>query len=175
MKLTRLTAAVLIGTAAFAVTPAFADGQNATGNITVGLTVNDECTISTNNITFDDAGIIASNIDTSADLTIDCTKRTPYMIGLSDGSVGKNTDTGNRQMQSGSDKVDYQLYSNSGYSTVWGNTRGTDTVDSDSAAGENEIHTIYARVPAPQNVPAGDYSDTVIATIWYADEAVATP
>ena len=71
----------------------------------------------------------------------------------------------------GADTVNYQLYSNAGYSTVWGNTVGADTVDSAGATGVNETHTIYARVPSHQNVPIGSYADTITATIWYAADA----
>ena len=42
---------------------------------------------------------------------------------------------------------------------------------SDDATGLNEDHVIYARIPSKQNVPVGDYADTVTATIWYADDA----
>jgi len=168
MKLTRLTAAVLAGAAAFAVSPAFAG--NATGSINVGLTVTDDCTIATNDIDFGSTGIVESNIDTSADITIECTKGTAYAIGLDGGSTGNNT-AARKMTAGGADTVNYQLYSNAGYSTVWGNTVGTDTVDSASATGGNETHTIYARVPSHQNVPIGTYADTITATIWYAADA----
>lgn len=168
MKLTRLTAAVLAGAAAFAVSPAFAG--NATGSINVGLTVTDDCTIATNDIDFGSTGIVESNIDTSADITIECTKGTAYAIGLDGGSTGNNT-AARKMTAGGADTVNYQLYSNAGYSTVWGNTVGADTVDSAAATGGNETHTIYARVPSHQNVPIGTYADTITATIWYAADA----
>ena len=132
MKLTRLTAAVLAGAAAFAVSPAFAG--NATGSINVGLTVTDDCTIATNDIDFGSTGIVESNIDTSADITIECTKGTAYAIGLDGGSTGNNT-AARKMTAGGADTVNYQLYSNAGYSTVWGNTVGADTVDSPAATG----------------------------------------
>jgi spore coat protein U domain-containing protein, fimbrial subunit CupE1/2/3/6 len=169
MKLSSIAAAVLAGTAIFAVTPAFA-GNTVGGAIHVGLEVVDECTIDTENIDFGTIGIVQSNIDTSADITIECTKRTPYAISLDEGIVGAST--AGREMENGtSDTINYQLYSNAGYSTVWGKVVGTDTVDSASAAGADEVHTIYARVPSHQNVPIGTYADTITATIWYADDA----
>jgi spore coat protein U-like protein len=53
---------------------------------------------------------------------------------------------------------------------VWGKTIGEDTIDSVSAAGADEVFTVYARVPSHQNVPAGEYADTVTATVWYGED-----
>jgi spore coat protein U-like protein len=169
MKLSNIAAAVLAGTAVFAVIPAFA-GNTVGGAIHVGLEVVDECTIDTENIDFGQIGIVQSDINTTADITIECTKRTPYAIALNKGLVGADTD--HRQMENGtSDVINYNLYSDPAWGSVWGAVVGTDTVDSVSATGADEVHTIYAKVPSHQNVPIGTYADTITATIWYADDA----
>jgi spore coat protein U domain-containing protein, fimbrial subunit CupE1/2/3/6 len=169
MKLSSIAAAVLAGTAIFAVTPAFA-GNTVGGAIHVGLEVIDECTIDTEDIDFGQVGIVQSDINTTADITIECTKRTPYAIALNKGVVGAST--ANRQMENGDgDLINYNLYSDSGWGSIWGSVVGTDTVDSASADGADEVLTIYAKVPSHQNVPIGTYADTITATIWYADDA----
>jgi spore coat protein U-like protein len=174
MRPTSFTAALLAGAAVLLVTPALAaGGSTVAGNqIHMGLVIEDQCTISVpTGIDFGTKGIILANDDTSADMTIECTKETPYSIGLSAGGNAADAVNTTRALKSGSNYLDYELYSGSAGGTVWGNTVGTDTVDSDSATGLDETITIYARVPSHQNQPIGTYGDDVTATIWYADQA----
>ena len=174
MRPTSFTAALLAGAAVLLVTPAFAaGGSTVAGNqIHMGLVIEDQCTISVPAaINFGNHGIILSHVDTTATLTIECTKETPYAIGLDAGDNALNAQHTTRALKSGSNYLDYELYSVGAGDTVWGNTVGTDTVDSDSATGGDETITIYARVPSHQNQPIGTYGDDVTATIWYADQA----
>ena len=57
-----------------------------------------------------------------------------------------------RKMTSGAATVNYTLYSDSGRTTVWGNTIGTDTV-AGTGNGAAQTLTVYGRVP-PQTTPA---------------------
>jgi len=65
-----------------------------------------------------------------------------------------------------SNYVQYELYSDSARSQRWGNTLDIDTVNN-TGTGSSQSLTVYGRVPAPQSVPSGDYSDTVTVTITY--------
>jgi spore coat protein U-like protein len=171
MKTISIAAAILAGAAILVASPAFA-GNTVGGAIHVGLTVVDECTIDTSDIAFGSTGIVQTHIETTADITIECTKRTPYSIALDAGDNATAGDVATRKMKNGDDDlINYQLYTDGGFSHVWGKTVGTDTVDSASAAGTDEVKTIHARVPAHQNVPIGTYADTITATIWYAGDA----
>ena len=78
------------------------------------------------------------------------------MIHPSDGAVTTNNYVG------------YQLYQDSGRSTVWGATTGTNTL-SRTATGNNENYPVYGRVsnPSANNAAAGNYQDTITATIVY--------
>jgi len=69
-------------------------------------------------------------------------------------------------MASGTNVLNYQLYSDSARSTIWGNTVGTDTVTG-SGTGLALDHTVYGSIPAAQVVPAGSYQDTITVTISY--------
>ena len=62
--------------------------------------------------------------------------------------------------------LNYQLYSDSARSTIWGNTTGTDTVTG-VGTGLAQDHTVFGAVPAAQVVPAGDYADTITVRIYY--------
>lgn len=137
-----------------------------TSEMTVSLTVEDECTIAAGNLTFTSAGIISQNIDNSANLTVECTKGSGYQIALS-GTPGS------RKMTSGTNTVSYDLYQDSDHSVAWGTTQGTNTKDG-TADGTSQTVTVYGRVPSGQNVAAGTYTDTVTATIWYGDSVATT-
>jgi len=171
MKRISLAAAALAGTAVLAASPAFAITTSASDNISVTLTVEELCTITAPDFAFPTATFIDSVIDLTGDISVRCTKDSPYKIGL-DGGLNGTVDQ--RKMISGSNTIDYQFYSDSNHSVVWGTTvgAGENTVNSEvgGATADEETHTIYARIPV-QDAPAGDYTDTVTATIWYAGGA----
>jgi spore coat protein U-like protein len=62
--------------------------------------------------------------------------------------------------------LNYQLYSDSARSAIWGNTTGTDTVTG-VGTGLAQALTVYGSVPAAQPAPAGDYQDIITVTIYY--------
>lgn len=134
----------------------------------VKLTVTSTCDISSvpaTDIDFSSHNSTATNVDSTGKLTVNCTNGTPYTIGLDDGAHENN---GSRRM-AGQDTqntgvyVPYQLFTDSGRSIPWNNTSSTYGGTGTGAAQEL---TVYARVVA-MNVSAGDYLDTVIATITY--------
>ena len=94
-----------------------------------------------------------------------CTPGSTYNVGLDAGtSAGATVNA--RKMVSGANNLNYQLYSDSSRSTIWGNTSGTDTVTG-TGTGLAVDHTVYGAVPAAQVVPAGDYTDTITVRIYY--------
>ena len=70
-----------------------------------------------------------------------------------------------RRMAGGTDFLSYELYQDSSRSTVWGSgvAAGETIVTAPSKAART--FTVYGRVPAGQDVAAGSYNDTVVATI----------
>ncbi len=113
--------------------------------------------------TYDAQG--ASNADATTTVTVLCTIGTAYNVGLNQGG-GTGATVASRKLTSGSDLLNYTLYSDSGRSTVWGNTVGTNTVSGTYALAQ-PAYTVYGRVPSGQTVPAGTYNDTITVTITY--------
>jgi spore coat protein U-like protein len=75
-----------------------------------------------------------------------------------------------RQMGSGANRLNYNLYRDSGRSQVWGQTSGVDTVTTTISnvpnnGSKNGTFVIYGRIPALQSVAAGAYSDSVQITV----------
>lgn len=141
---------------------------NGTFAFNVTASVATSCTaVSGTALDFGTKGLITSNADQTSTLSLTCTKRSPYNVGLNAGSnpsTAGNVNT--RRMTDGSAHyIGYQMYSDTGRSTVWGNTVSTDTVNG-TAAGGTQNFTVYGRVP-PQTPRAGSYADTVTVTVTY--------
>lgn len=171
MKRTIAAAAIVMGSAAFFTGSAFAT-QNAQSTMAVSLHIYHECTISTSPLTFTAVGLMNIDQHATATITVQCTQDTPYQIGLDgglhDGASGADV-TKRKLNDGGTHNITYQLYSGGQDTTVWGNTAGTNTVDSAGASNDAEPHTVYATIPA-QHAPQGNYSDTITATVWYPDD-----
>lgn len=110
-------------------------------------------------------GLIGSPHDQASTINLTCTRRTAWNVSLDNGqhAVG-NT----RRMRLGATGhyVNYELYRNAGRTLRWGQAIGNDT-EPGTGAGTPQSLTVHGRVAAPQNVPAGNYRDTVIVTVTY--------
>ena len=143
---------------------------SVTGNFTtvtayfsVTATVAPGCSISATPLSFGTYSGTLSN--STAGITVSCPSGTQYNVGLNAGTATGATVT-TRKMQSGSNTLSYTLYSNSGQTTNWGNTVGTDTV-AGKGTGTSQSLTVYGQIPAGQRLTPGSYSDTITATLTY--------
>lgn len=152
--------------------PAYAD--TATSNMTVSASINNSCTISAGSLTFGAYDPVVANassgadLDATATLSVACTSGASTTITLGQGSNpgGGSTDAApERQMASGSDRLAYSLWQDPGFGTVWGNTQLTGKSYTGTGASENV--TVHGKIAKGQNMPAGSYSDTVVATITF--------
>jgi spore coat protein U-like protein len=157
--------ALVFGGLMFAVTaPALA--QTASTNLNVTATVNGNCTITTSAVAFssyDPVGAhAATDLDGTGTVSVTCTKGAGTRIDL---GLGSNAAGSTRRMASGTERLTYELYKDSGRTQVWGSgtTNGNNIGAAPSRATRNV--TVYGRVPAAQDVAAGSYTDTVVATI----------
>lgn len=138
----------------------------ATGTFTASITIQSSCSvISTNTLAFGTQGILTSNVDTTSALVVQCTNTTPYNVGLNAGTTAGGTTT-TRLMNNGDATVAYKLYSDSGRTTNWGDTVGTDTVSS-TGNGAQQTLTIYGRAPVQTTPAPATYTDTITVTITY--------
>ena len=101
----------------------------------------------------------------STQMMVTCTPGTTYNVGLNEGTTA-GAAINQRKMASGANVLNYQLYSDSARSVIWGNTPGTDTVTG-TGNGLAVDHTVYGSITASQVVPAGDYADTITVRIYY--------
>lgn len=109
--------------------------------------------------------------DTTSTVTINCTALVS-LLGAIDVTISPGT-SGNalaRQMAQGANRLNYNLYTDSARTIVWGDGNGGTGKVSPPFTGLLVFNTslpVYGRVPAGQWVAAGPYTDSVVVTIVY--------
>jgi spore coat protein U-like protein len=163
LALCATTAAVLVS----AIAPMDAQATTTTtASIAVTANVLSSCGVTALPLTF---GIYSptqsTNTTAQTTVVVTCTNGTPYNVGL-DAGAGSGATVASRKLTSGSNLLNYSLYSDTGYSTVWGNTIGTNTVTG-TGSGLSQTINVYGSVTALQAVPAGSYTDSVTVSLTY--------
>jgi spore coat protein U domain-containing protein, fimbrial subunit CupE1/2/3/6 len=109
-----------------------------------------------------------SDLDGTGSVGIQCTPGNGTSISLDSGA---NASGNQRRMQgpagTSSAFLNYNLYSDSGRTTAWGNgSNGASSfaISTSSTAAERTF-TVYGRVPKGQDVNVGSFTDTVQATV----------
>lgn len=150
------------------VMPGLASAATATGQFNVTLTIQAECRVaSTTDLAFGTTGVIATAINATSTVGVQCTNTTPYNVGLGAGN-GSGATTTLRKMTAGAGgaTVNYALYRDSGRTQVWGDTVSTDTL-AGTGNGAVQNLTVYGQVPAQTTPASGNYSDIVQVTVTY--------
>lgn len=147
---------------------ATAYAQTTTTSFQVTVAVSSGCVLTATNHDF---GIytpasLADNINGSNILTATCTLAVPYTLGLDTGlEPGATADARKMKRVGGTETLTYSLYQSADRLTVLGSTAGL-TI-SGVGTGLAIDHTVFGTIPAGQNVPAGNYADTVTATLTF--------
>lgn len=148
-------------------TQALAAGSDTT-TFNVKITIANSCDISTTAPTDIDFGSFndvasANGATGTTNLNVKCTKNAAATIALTPGNADT---TGAGVMTLSANTIAYQLYQDSGDTTVWGDVAGTNTL-SYTGTGSADTVPAYAKVTGTVEVPAGIYTDTVTAKITY--------
>lgn len=151
---------------AFAFTAGEVEAATTTATFGVQMTVTASCAInSASTLNFGSSGVISADVDQTSTIQVQCTGTTPYGIGL-DAGTGSGATVAARKMTNGGNTITYALYSDSGRTTIWGDTVGTDTVSA-TGNGSAQSYTVYGRVPAQSTPAAATYTDTITVTVTY--------
>jgi spore coat protein U-like protein len=132
-----------------------------------------------NNCFIDSASVLAfgaydpslgTPLDGTSNIVVRCTNKTPFALSLNAGTTTGGT-FANRLMTNGTDTLQYNLYTTTGRTTVWGDgTASTSTIagtGSGLSAGQTKTSTVYGRIPSQPDAAVGSYTDTVTVTITY--------
>jgi spore coat protein U-like protein len=108
--------------------------------------------------------VIGQDHDSTGRVDISCVPSAGYTISLSTGLGTYST----RQMASGADRLEYNLYTTFARNIVWGDgiTGGSLTVGG-TAGLTPTSHTVYGRIPGKQAVRSGAYADTIVVTVSF--------
>ena len=157
--------------AGFGVGVSMMGGEQAeAANIDVTANVVATCTLTVTGVGFGNYDITSGTDDTAAgSLTVNCSQSAPWRVEMDDGlhqDATSTVDAPVRRMENlDTTTDDYLNYS----ITVGGANIGGSPASDLSGNGTNgdQVFAIDGVITAGQLVPAGDYSDTVVATLYY--------
>jgi len=164
------TALSTLGTAAIIAVGAFGSqgfAASATANLAVSTAVASNCTVTTAPVAFGSYDPVVANasagLDATGALTVACTKGAAPSIAL---ALGGNASGSSRRLSDGAGNyLTYELYQEAARSTVWGTTGGAVLTAAAAPSKAARNFTVYGRVAGNQDVPSGNYADTVVATV----------
>ncbi len=130
---------------------------------------------SVSNVAFGNYSPFSSgDIDVTGEIRVRCISTVGLFasidLKLSTGASGSYTP---RTMMSGSNTLNYNLYTNSSRTNIWGDGTGGTSIVTNSftllaLTAFTTSDTVYARLPAGQTSAAvGSYSDTITLTVEY--------
>lgn len=119
------------------------------------------CTITATAVAFGDYNTTDSvALDGVGSTTVDCRKPSAT---ITIGTGGSGTYS-SRRMTSGSNYLEYNLYTDATRQIVWGDGSGGTGTASVSTKGTT-VFTIYGRIFPLQNVAAASYADSMVVTV----------
>ncbi|CAK16144.1 Csu type fimbrial protein [Pseudomonas entomophila] len=141
-------------------------------SIVVSLTVTNDCQITTPNISFGSAPVVAGFGTVSQSVSLSCTKGSTYTVGLDD---GQNVSGGRRRMKSAANNyLAYDIFKSAG-AVRWGSLttarRASSDADVNPGAGTgtgSQVFNYNAKVYTDQATPpAATYTDNVILDVQF--------
>lgn len=136
--------------------------------------INCNCTVAASNMNFGSYSTTnASATTVNGNVQVTCSAlvaglNVSYTIAMNAGNSANFTP---RSMTYSTYNLNYNLFSDASYSTIWGDgTSGTSLV-SDSyflnLISVTRNYTVYGKIPALQNIAPGSYSDSILVTITF--------
>lgn len=163
-----LVVSLLAGIVGLASSSAMAGSVTANFQATASIAAT--CVVSATNVAFGSFTPAASgNAAATGTITSTCTKSTPYTLAINAGSSASipartmgGAATGN------TDKLAYNLYTDSGHTTLFGDgTTGNGTKASLTGTGAAQTTTVYGNLALNQYITPDNYADTLTVTLAY--------
>jgi spore coat protein U-like protein len=167
MNLIRNTIAV--AALAFASSAAFAGTSPQTADFDVSITLQNDCTITFNDINHGTVPSLAADRDAdSVGDNITCSFADSYTIALNVGTGGGTYAT--RTLANGPNTLNFNVYSDAARTTIWGDGSGGSAVltKTSTGGGVADAIDVHSRVFGGQTgKPEGTYSSTITATATF--------
>ncbi len=175
LRIRRNAAALCLPTGAAFLIALPAYGATATGNLAASASVAANCTIATAPVAFGAYDPVVANAAAArtgnGSITVACTAGSAPAITL---GLGNNSVAGVRNMASGAERLNYELYQPpnttpgtacGALTTVWGTTGANIFTPTSPASKAARTYNVCGSVAAGQDVGIGAYSDTVVASV----------
>jgi spore coat protein U-like protein len=140
----------------------------ATAGMPVRLELVAACRVSAADLNF---GAYASNqtgpVQGQTAIELLCGAGSTAEVSLDDGlRPGSNTSRRRMGQDSGTDRLEYDLFQDAGRTIHWGSRSGRDTLEVETTGGQQTL-PVYGQVPGGQRVRDGSYSDTITVVVTY--------
>lgn len=138
--------------------------QVQTANLAARVQVQSACRIEADDLNFGVYDTAATSARTGqTELRLRCTPGSYVTIYLSAGGSGNY----NVRKMTGPKTLDYQLYRDAALNNPLNSGGAAFTLPNDQNKGQTVVYPVYGAIKPKQDVPPGDYLDTIIVTINY--------
>jgi spore coat protein U-like protein len=148
--------------------PILCDAATTTTTFPVSAVINSACSVTASTLSFGAYNPTSgSPLDGTSAISVYCTVGSAYTVALDIGSGGGVYTA--RTIANGANVLDYNLYTSGAHTTVWGDGTGATSTVGGSGAGllTASTQTVYGRVSALQDKPAGTYTSTITVTVTF--------
>ncbi len=144
----------------------------ATTTFQVSATVLKNCTVAATNVAFNNYTPTAGALSANATVSVKCTKNSAFTVSLDKGTTAGGAIAQRLMSDGAGDTLQYNLYTTSGFATVWGDGTGTSVTQGGTGAGMGTAVnlTVYGNLPdagANLNAPPNTYTDTITVSVAY--------
>ncbi len=142
--------------------------QTATTTFLVSASILSNCSVTATPLAFGPYDpTAAGNVDATSTISVFCTVGTGYTLKLNIGTGGGTFAT--RTLNTGSSTLNFNLYTTTGRTTVWGDSSASTGTVTGTGTGllSATTHTVYGRLPPAQDAAPGVYVSTVTVTLEY--------
>lgn len=139
---------------------------DTTATMQVSATVAKSCAITATAIALSDYDALDATATSAGTgtISVQCTKKMPYDLKIDDGGYAAGAGARRMKNDAQSEYLSYQLFQDPAHATPWTET----SFVSGTGTGRTAVsHTVYAFVPAGQDVAVGTYNDAVKVTVSF--------
>jgi spore coat protein U-like protein len=132
----------------------------------VRANVINDCNINVGSLVFPNSGVLASAVRSTSNMSIQCSKNTPYRIAFS-GSANGGSMTARKLKNTGTAELVSYRISNTLDGVSLGDGNSGTVLLSGTGDGNVANQTVFGIVPAQTTPSPGDYKDSITATVSF--------
>ena len=120
-------------------------------------------------LSFGSYDVYGGNLDSAGSIAYQCTGVLPADTVTIELTIGGAPSYTPRQLQSGPNRLDYNIYLDASRVTIWGNGTGGSARYGPITPTEGSTTTVptYGRIPSGQDATIGAYADTIVVTMSF--------